>query len=209
MSQIRGVRRIRLGSLEPIQISSEFEEILDEPWLEKHLHIALQHTSPTMLKLMNRRNKFSSDIALFERLREKGFALGTDFIVGHPGESESLWQEAMANLKNLPLTHVHAFSYSKRDGTPSATMRGEVNGKLAKTRLKELTDLVAKNNYDFRNAFAQQPLDILIESEKEGRFHGLDQYFNKIIIESPNDLVGNWLQIENYEVKEEGNYVKF
>ena len=209
MSQIRGVRRIRLGSLEPIQISDAFEELLDEPWLEKHLHIALQHTSPTMLKHMNRRNKFESDIALFHRLREKGFALGTDFIVGHPGETEALWQEAMENLKRLPLTHVHAFSYSKRDGTPSATMRGEVNGAVAKARLKELTHLVDQNNFDFRKTFSHLPLDVLIESEKEGKFHGLDQFFNKIVIESPNDLVGNWLQVENYEVKEEGNFVQF
>ncbi len=209
MSQIRGVRRIRLGSLEPIQISDAFEELLDEPWLEKHLHIALQHTSPTMLKHMNRRNKFESDIALFHRLREKGFALGTDFIVGHPGESEALWQEAMENLRRLPLTHVHAFSYSKRDGTPSATMKGEVNGAVAKKRLKELTSLVDANNMAFRKAMAQTPLQVLIESEKEGQFHGLDQFFNKIIIDASQELVGNWLNIEEYEILEGHNYVRF
>ncbi len=208
MSQIRGVRRIRLGSLEPIQISEEFEELLDEPWLEKHLHIALQHTSPTMLKIMNRRNKFENDIALFQRLRERGFALGTDFIVGHPGETEQLWQEAMQNLKGLPLTHVHAFTYSKRDGTPSATMKGEVNGAVAKARLKELTELVDQNNFAFRKAFAHLPLEVLIESEKEGQYHGLDQFFNKIVIDSPKDLLGNWLSVENYEVKKGGNYVR-
>ncbi len=208
MSQIRGVRRIRLGSLEPIQISEEFEELLDEPWLEKHLHIALQHTSPTMLKIMNRRNKFENDIALFQRLRERGFALGTDFIVGHPGETEQLWQEAMQNLKGLPLTHVHAFTYSKRDGTPSATMKNEVNGAVAKARLKELIELVDQNNYAFRKEFAHLPLEVLIESEKEGQYHGLDQFFNKIIIDSTKDLLGNWLSVENYEVKKGGNYVR-
>ena len=209
MSQIRGVRRIRLGSLEPIQISDDFESLLDAPWLEKHLHIALQHTSPTMLKQMNRRNKFESDIALFQRLREKGYALGTDFIVGHPGETQELWEEAMENLKRLPLTHVHAFTYSKRDGTPSATMKGEVNGAVAKARLKELTALVDANNYAFRKEFSHLPLEVLVESEKDGRYHGLDQYFNKITIESSNDLVGNWLSVENYEVRKDGNHAKF
>ena len=61
ISTIRGVRRIRLGSVEPIQITDEFKELLSEPWLEKHLHIALQHTSPQMLKLMNRRNVYKQD----------------------------------------------------------------------------------------------------------------------------------------------------
>jgi threonylcarbamoyladenosine tRNA methylthiotransferase MtaB len=209
MSQIRGVRRIRLGSLEPIQITPEFEELLDEPWLEKHLHIALQHTSPAMLKIMNRRNKFENDIALFQRLREKGYALGTDFIVGHPGESEALWQEALHNLQRLPLTHVHAFTYSKRDGTPSAAMRGEVNGAVAKARLKELTSIVDANNLAFRKEFSHLPLDVLIESEKEGRYHGLDQFFNKVVIESPNDLGGNWLNVESYRVEKDANYVRF
>jgi len=118
MSLIRGVRRIRVGSVEPIQITDEFKEILGEHWMEKHMHIALQHTSPTMLKLMNRRNVFKQDKELFELLRDKGYAIGTDFITGHPGESEKLWKEAMANARELPLTHLHAFTYSKRDGTP-------------------------------------------------------------------------------------------
>ena len=158
---------------------------------------------------MNRRNKFENDIALFQRLREKGYALGTDFIVGHPGESEALWQEALHNLQRLPLTHVHAFTYSKRDGTPSAAMRGEVNGAVAKARLKELTSIVDANNLAFRKEFSHLPLDVLIESEKEGRYHGLDQFFNKVVIESPNDLVGNWLNVESYRVEKDANYVRF
>jgi len=205
MSQIRGVRRIRLGSVEPIQISDEFKEILNEPWMEKHMHIALQHTSPKMLKLMNRRNVYKQDRELFEFLAEKGFAIGTDFITGHPGESEELWREAMQNAKDLPLTHLHAFTYSKRDGTPSATMKPEVNCKIAKERLHEIEALVNNKNFEFRKK-TSSPLEILIESEKDGLFHGLDQHFNKIIIKSKEDLVGNWLTVENYEVREDCNY---
>ena len=207
MSQIRGVRRIRLGSVEPIQITDEFKEILGEPWMEKHMHIALQHTSPTMLKLMNRRNIYKQDRELFELLAEKGYAIGTDFITGHPGESDALWLEAMHNARDLPLTHLHAFTYSKRDGTPSATMKPEVNGKIAKQRLHEIQDLINKKNYMFRKEHKNE-LEVLIESQKDGLYHGLDQYFNKIIISSDEDLVGNWVHITDYEIKEEGNYAK-
>ncbi len=207
ISQIRGVRRIRIGSVEPIQISDEFKEILDEPWLEKHLHIALQHTSPKMLKLMNRRNVYKQDKELFEFLAEKGFAIGTDFITGFPGESEELWREAMHNAEALPLTHLHAFTYSKRDGTPAATMKPEVNGKVAKARLHELEALIEQKNLDFRNSHKTQ-LQVLIEKEKDGLFYGLDQYFNKIVIESKEDLLGNWIDIENYEVKGDANYAR-
>lgn len=207
MSMVRGVRRIRLGSVEPIQITDEFKEILDEPWLEKHLHIALQHTSPKMLKLMNRRNVYKQDRELFEYLRNKGYAIGTDFITGHPGESEELWLEAMQNARELPLTHLHAFTYSKRDGTPSATMKQEVNGKIAKERLHEIESLVKQKNYDFRKSF-QGELEVLVESFKDGHYHGLDQHFNKIVIDSDEDLLGNWITVDNYEVKEEFNYAR-
>ncbi|SFV56912.1 tRNA-t(6)A37 methylthiotransferase [hydrothermal vent metagenome] len=205
MSQIRGVRRIRLGSVEPIQITDEFKEILGEPWMEKHMHIALQHTSPKMLKLMNRRNVYKQDKELFELLSSKGYAIGTDFITGHPGESEELWSEAMTHARDLPLTHLHAFTYSKRDGTPSATMKPEVNGKVAKQRLHEIQDLINMKNYEFRKAVTGE-LEVLIESQKDGLYQGLDQYFNKIIVDSKEDLIGNWITIKDYEVKKEMNY---
>jgi MiaB-like tRNA modifying enzyme len=207
MSQIRGVRRIRLGSVEPIQIGDEFKEILGEPWMEKHMHIALQHTSPQMLKLMNRRNVYKQDRELFEFLAEKGYAIGTDFIAGHPGENETLWLEAMENARALPLTHLHAFTYSKRDGTPSSVMKPEVNGKVAKQRLHEIESLVDSKNFEFRKTHKNE-LEVLVESQKNGLYHGLDQYFNKIIISSDEDLVGNWINIQNYEVKEDCNYAK-
>ncbi|MDA3909362.1 MAG: tRNA (N(6)-L-threonylcarbamoyladenosine(37)-C(2))-methylthiotransferase MtaB [Sulfurimonas sp.] len=207
ISQIRGVRRIRLGSVEPIQITDEFKEILGEPWLERHLHIALQHTSPEMLKIMNRRNVYKQDRELFELLASKGFAIGTDFITGHPGETNALWDEAMRNVRDLPLTHLHAFTYSKRDGTPSATLKPEVNGKIAKDRLHELEVIIKGKNLDFRKAFSGE-LEVLLESQKDSLFIGHDQHFNKIVVESEEDLLGNWVNIQNYEVRGEFNHAK-
>jgi len=207
MSLIRGVRRIRLGSLEPVQINDEFMEIIGEPWLERHLHIALQHTSREMLKLMNRRNKFESDLALFNAIAEKGFALGTDFIVGHPGETEERWQEAMQNISHIPLTHIHAFTYSKRSGTPSASMKPEVSGSVSKIRMQELQFLIDTNNLNFRKAH-NDVLDVLIESEKDGLYQGYDQFYNKIIVKSDEDIRGEWKSIENYTILEGHNYAQ-
>lgn len=204
---VKGVRRVRLGSVEPIQIDDEFKELIDEPFMAKHLHIALQHTSKRMLEIMNRRNKVLDDLELFEFLSSHGYALGTDFIVGHPGETTALWREAMENIKRFPLTHMHAFTYSKRDGTPSATMKPEVAGNIAKERYNELVAIIDEKNYLFRQQKA--PLDILIEQEKEGVYIGLDQFFNKIEVHSDVDLVGDWIQLQTYEVKGEHNVAKF
>ncbi len=202
MSQIRGVRRIRIGSLEPIQINDEFKELLNEPWMAKHLHIALQHTSDKMLKLMNRRNDFKTDIELLTQIASKGYAIGTDYIVGHPGEDEKEWNEAIKRVKLLPLTHVHAFSYSKRDNTASATMKPEVRGNIAKERHRELSAIIKAKNHDFIMA-NNQNLEVLIEQGKDGIYSGYDQYFNKIEVSSKEDLTSNWIFIN--DVKINGN----
>ncbi|MBD3798449.1 tRNA (N(6)-L-threonylcarbamoyladenosine(37)-C(2))-methylthiotransferase MtaB [Sulfuricurvum sp.] len=209
MSLIRGVRRIRVGSLEPIQINEAFREILDEPWLERHLHIAIQHSSDEMLRLMNRRNRNRSDAELFSMLHERGFALGTDFIVGHPGESDALWREAMENIRSLHLTHIHPFTYSKRDGTPSATMKPEINGAVSAQRMAELNERIHTNNLLFRMSMGKVPLEVLVESYDGQCYVGYDQFFNKVLIESQEDLIGSWITLEDYEVDDEHNVAKF
>jgi MiaB-like tRNA modifying enzyme len=207
ISQIRGVRRIRLGSVEPIQITDEFKELLDEPWMAKHLHIALQHTTKEMLNLMNRRNKLKSDLELFEYIADKGYALGTDFIVGHPGESDEIWQKAMDNVRKFPLTHLHGFTYSKRDGTPSATMKEQVAGDIAKKRLQELNTIIGEKNYSFRQKTPS--LEVLIEQEKDGKYIGYDQFFNQVEVVSDTDLVGDWIYLDKYEVEKKVNRANF
>jgi len=207
MSQIRGVRRIRIGSLEPIQINDEFMELLSEPWMAKQLHIALQHTSDKMLKVMNRRNDFKSDLEMFHKISSEGYALGTDFIVGHPGEDDKEWAEAIDRVKELPLTHVHAFSYSKRDNTLSSTMKPEIRGNIAKERHRELTALIKEKNYLFRRTH-NTALEVLLENGKDGVYQGFDQYFNKVTVQSEEDLSANWVFLNNVEVNDGGNTAK-
>ena len=209
MSLQKGVRRIRLGSIEPIQVTDEFKELLHEPWMAKHLHIALQYTHDTMLKKMNRRNRLKSDLELFEEISEAGYALGSDIIVGHPGETQAIWDEALENFKRFPLTHIHAFSYSKRDGTPSSLMKDDVLGNVAKERLKILTSLVDENNFNFRHKHKDSSLEVLVESKKGDLYYGLDQFFNPIYIESNEDLVGNWIECKPTKIASEGNYGRF
>lgn len=208
ISSIRGVRRIRLGSIEPIQIDESFKEILQEPWIERHLHIALQHTSKQMLALMRRRNQVDKDLVLFEELASLGFALGTDFITGHPGETEEIWEEALGTLKKFPLTHIHAFTYSKRDGTPSASMKPQIRGDIAKQRLKEIEQIVHEKNYEFRKKL-QVSLEVLIEEKKGDLYSGYDQFYNKIFLTSQQDLLKSWVKIEKYDIKEDENYATY
>ena len=205
LGSIRGIRRIRLGSIEPSQIDASFREILSEPWLERHLHIALQHTSQKMLSIMRRRNSALRDLELFCELAERGFALGTDFIVAHPGESEEIWLEALENFKKFPLTHLHAFIFSPRQGTASASLKGRIDGKTAKARLKMLQNITALNNYKFRLSH-KVSLNVLIERKNGEFYEGYDQFYDKIWIKSDEDLSKKWMEIRDYEVKFDGNF---
>jgi len=198
---IKGVKRVRLGSLEPSQIDEEFIEILDNEKLERHLHIALQYSDDEMLRIMKRRNRLKPTLKLFEKLANKGFALGTDFIVGHPGESEEMFNRAYENLKKFPLTHIHTFRYSPRKGTHSATLKQNVSGDVAKLRHKKIEELIKQKNLEFRKNH-KVPLKVLVEEEKNGYYQGFDQFFNKVLIKSQTNLVHQWVEIDKYEIKD-------
>jgi len=206
ISKIRGVKRIRLGSLEPSQLDERLIELTQNGILEKHLHIALQHTSDRMLRIMKRRNRVGPTLELFEKLAEKGIALGTDFIVGHPGESEDIWREALDNFKKYPLTHIHVFRFTPRDGTHSAELKQDVRGDIAKKRAKILEEIVKDNNYTFRIK-NRRPLNVHVENYKNGLYEGYDEYYNKMVIKSPENIKGNWMEIKDYEIKDV-NYAK-
>ncbi|MGF7403909.1 tRNA (N(6)-L-threonylcarbamoyladenosine(37)-C(2))-methylthiotransferase MtaB [Campylobacter concisus] len=207
LGKISGIRRIRLGSIEPSQIDESFREILKEEWLERHLHIALQHTSEAMLKIMRRRNNAFSDLELFNELSSLGFALGTDYIVGHPGESEEIWAEAVENFKKFPITHLHAFVYSPRRDTHSATLKSDVSGDVAKSRLKILQGIALQNNENFRKKY-NVALKILVEQKNGDFYEGFDQFYNKAKISSQNDITKEWLEVSEYEIKPDANYAK-
>ena len=207
LGKISGIRRIRLGSIEPSQIDESFREILKEEWLERHLHIALQHTSQAMLKIMRRRNNAFSDLELFNELSSLGFALGTDYIVGHPGESEEIWAEAVENFKKFPITHLHAFVYSPRRDTHSATLKSDVSGDVAKARLKVLQGIALQNNENFRKKH-NETLKILVEQRNGDFYEGFDQFYNKAKISSQKDITKEWLEVSEYEIKPDANYAK-
>jgi MiaB-like tRNA modifying enzyme len=198
ISQIRGVRRIRLGSVEPSQITSEFREILSEDWMGKYIHIATQYSDNRMLKAMNRRNRVEKDIELLNFLASKGYAIGTDYIIGHPTENDEIFESAFENISNYPLTHIHLFRYSKRDGTPSATMK-TVDTKAVKERFARVENLIKEKNAKFRDLHSEN-LQVLFERKnKNGLFEGYDQFFNTILLKSDIDITGDWKTIDKFD----------
>jgi len=212
--KIQGVKRLRLSSIEPTQIDDEFFEILREPQLAKYLHIALQYTNSKMLKIMKRRSKVEQDLALFEKISEYGYALGSDFIVGHPYESQEIFDDAFDMLQKFPLTHLHTFCFSKRANTPSALMSEQVDKKTASYRATQIRELIKTKNFDFRAKLRanNKSINVLVESAKDGYYLGYDEYFNLAKIKQKdntknNELKGKWIDTTSYEVKSEFNEI--
>ena len=118
-----GLRRLRLSSLESIELSDELLALLrDNPKFSHHLHLPLQAGSDDVLKRMNRHYDRGEFSRLLARVRDAvpGVSVSTDVIVGFPGETEEMFAESLEYIRSLEFSRMHVFPYSPRTGTPAA-----------------------------------------------------------------------------------------
>lgn len=172
LNKIEGIERIRLGSLEPTIITDEFVERLKK--LNKiceHFHLSLQSGCNETLKRMNRKYTTEEFKDVTKRLREnfRSVNLTTDIIVGFPGETEDEFNKTFEFLKEVKFYKMHIFKYSKRDGTPAATMPKQVDGKIKEERSKKLIELSDKNELNYNEKYIGKEVEVLFE-EKQGDY---------------------------------------
>lgn len=167
IEQMDGEFRIRISSIEPVYIDDSLINILKESKrIVKHMHIPLQSGSEKILKLMGRPYKKEDYYNIAWRLNKLGIALGTDIIVGFPTETDEDFKEEEAFVKSLPLQYAHVFVYSKREKTPAASIKGEINGKIAKNRSKIIRRIIALKNYAFRKSLEGKRVELITEPTK-------------------------------------------
>lgn len=153
--EIRGDFRIRLSSMEPTEVDTELIDLVTgEEKICNHLHIPLQSGDREILKRMKRPYTTEEFSELVFSLRDKDpeMAIGTDLIVGLPGETDDSFERSCEWINGLPLTHFHVFPYSPRPGTEAATMEGQVNASVKKERAARLRSLCRH----IRRGFLQQ-----------------------------------------------------
>ena len=117
--------RLRLSSIDPAAIDADLWRLIaEEPRLMPHLHLSLQAGSDLILKRMKRRHSRAEAMAVVERARalRPGIAIGADLIAGFPTETDELFAETLAFVRDAALPYVHVFPYSERPGTPAARM---------------------------------------------------------------------------------------
>lgn len=169
VSQVPGIERIRLGSLEPRIITEEFVQGLAECGkLCPHFHLSLQSGCDSVLKRMNRKytaGEYYKKVCMLRDFFDNP-AITTDVIVGFPGESEQEFDETVSFLEKTGFYEMHIFKYSRRKGTPAARMEGQVGENIKGQRSARLMELEAAMSYQYRKSFLHKEIEVLFEEEK-------------------------------------------
>lgn len=167
---VDGIRRIRLGSLEPGIITEEFAEaIAAMPKVCPHFHLSLQSGSNGTLKRMNRKytaEEYKHKCDLLRKVYGNP-ALTTDVIVGFPQESEEEFEESRAFVEDIHFFETHIFKYSRREGTRAAAMAGQIPEQEKTKRSHVLLELDERRRQEYMEGFLGKELEVLMEEEVE------------------------------------------
>lgn len=207
INKIKGLHRIRLGSIEPTIITEEFVKRLSK--LDKicdHFHLSLQSGCTETLKRMNRRYTTEEFKEVTKRLRTKfpNAALTTDIIVGFPGETEEEFNMTYEFLKEIAFYKMHVFKYSQRKGTKAAVMPNQIDGKVKEERSKKLIELSNENEYNYNKKYIGREVEVLFE-EREGEYLK-GHTTNYIVVKhkmDKDDLINKIVKVRVSEAKQD------
>lgn len=205
--KIPNLLRIRLGSIESVELSDELINIIkNEKRVCHHLHLPLQSGSDAVLKSMNRHYRLRQYKDLIAMLRKKipNLALTTDLIVGFPGETEENFKETLNTLHELKFSAIHVFPFSKRTGTPAAMYPNQITNEEKKKRVHRVQELEKKISKEFRCEFLNKIVHVLAENKKEEYFEGFSDEYIRVTIKGENVKRGHLYSVIVEEVTDEG-----
>jgi threonylcarbamoyladenosine tRNA methylthiotransferase MtaB len=197
IEEIEGVRRIGLGSIEPLGISDELLDFLgSSPKFLKYLHVPLQSGDDRVLDLMGRWYDSNQYRGLITRISDKipDCAIGADVIVGFPGEGEEEFLKTHDLIADSPICRLHVFRYSKRPGTRALDLPGESDEATKKKRSAVLRDLGEEKWHRFRSQFVGKMLEVHVESagcraSLDGQLVGMTDNYIRVLLGSGNSCV--------------------
>ena len=182
----KGLERLRLSSIEPLEYTDELIDLVAEsPKMAKHFHVPLQSGSNRILRLMRRPYlaEYYRDLVAKMRRRVPDAAIGADVMVGFPTETDEDHANTVQLLDAAPMTYLHVFPYSHRPGTASANFKPEVHGRIAQQRGKELRDISTRKNLEFRSSFVGKELSVLtLAQDSDAHAQALSTNYLKVEI---------------------------
>ena len=162
------IARLRLSSLDPREVPDRLLDLIaGSETICSHLHICAQAGDDRILKAMRRNYDTAYYRDLLTRVRERlpDAALGSDIIVGFPGESEAQFEESLEYFESLPLTYFHVFPYSSRRTTVAASLPDQVPAAVKKSRGRRMRDLGARVKQEFYAGFLGHEVSVLVEAK--------------------------------------------
>ena len=161
--------RVRLSSLEPNELDPALVDALARHrWIAPHLHVPLQSGDDGVLRAMRRRYSVAKAVAAVERLAVLGpIGLGTDLVVGFPGETDAAFEATFRRVEGLPFTYLHVFSFSPRPGTDAERLPERVAGPVVRERVARLRELSDRKRAAFAAAHVGQRHEVLVEEVVE------------------------------------------
>jgi len=203
-SNLDGLLRIRLSSIEPQYVTDELIKIVKEdPKVCKHLHIPMQSGDDRILKMMKRNYSSKGFLSLINRVKKqiKGVAITTDIIIGFPGEDEKAFNNTCRLVNKLQFSRIHIFSYSDRPRTAASKLPEKVDPKIIAKRHEKLGALKDKYMLKFHRSFKRMPMEVLIEQKdrKTGMYEGLTSNYIRVFINSDDwgdDSIGKLLPLK-------------
>lgn len=201
--EVEGIKRIRLGSLEPRIVTEEFaKELACLPKICPHFHLSLQSGCDATLKRMNRRYTSSEYAEKCELLRKyfPNPALTTDVIVGFPGETEEEFKESYDFVDSIDFYETHIFKYSRREGTKAAVMPDQVDEQIKAKRSAQLIELGEKKRAAYEQSFQGKEVEVLVEEDlelngKEVQIGHTKEYM-KIALETNENLKNSIVKVQ-------------
>lgn len=199
IDQVKGDYRIRLGSVEPLEITPRLTEVIaTNRQICRHLHIPLQSGSDRILSLMNRRydRQYYQELILDIADKIPGIAIAADVMVGFPGEDEADFASTRNLLSDLPISSLHVFKYSVRSGTKAALMKPTIEERTKNQRSEILLNLAQAKAQDFYRSLLGQNIDVLVQRQLDtGIYEGLTDNYVEIEFTAGQDLVGRMIQV--------------
>jgi threonylcarbamoyladenosine tRNA methylthiotransferase MtaB len=196
-----GVRWLRLSSVLPAYFTPELIDVVTgSPVVAPHLHLPLQSGSDRVLRLMRRPYNTRMYRRLIERLGGSipGLGLGTDLIVGHPGERDEDFAATLDLVRELPFSYLHVFAYSDRRGTEAARLPERVPSRVIRERSRRLRELGREKNLAFRRGMVGREREVLVLAERDrdtGRLSGLTSNYVEVVFDGPEGLARRFARV--------------
>lgn len=196
--EVKGIKRVRLGSLEPDHITDEMlARFKAQPKFCPQFHLSLQSGCDETLKRMNRHYDSAFYEDLVNRIRKTfdNAAITTDIMVGFAGETEEEFEKNLAFAKKIQFARAHIFAYSRRSGTVAAGLKAQVNNSDKQNRAHIMAEATKQTEIEFLKGQIGNTYPVLFETQGNGIAEGYTPNYTRVVVKSEKVLTGQILDV--------------